>query len=406
MQGWKKRIWPPPDWNEYVKAGWHKPSQAAVHQINQDESDSSLIQLGKGELSPEIFPLELMKQVMERVTARLTRFGYEEPRGYLPLREAVSEYVKRQGIEASASSILIVSGALQALQLISVGLLHRGSTVYLEQPSYLNSLHVFQSAGMKLAGLPMDEEGLVPAGMAARRRQESGAILYTNPCFHNPTGILMTEKRRQELMRVCEEERLPVIEDDIYRELWTAQPPPPPLKARDRHGHVLYLGSLSKSLTPGLRIGWVVGPEPVIARLADIKMQTDYGASSLSQRVAAEWLASGLYEQHMHYVRKELAKRQAAAICALEKHMGQLASWDVPGGGFFLWLKIRGKVSMTELFAQAHRQGLLINPGNIYGQAGEGYVRLSYGYASLTELEAGIERLGRIVARLLHKAEE
>jgi Transcriptional regulators containing a DNA-binding HTH domain and an aminotransferase domain (MocR family) and their eukaryotic orthologs len=394
---------PPPDWDQYVKAGLHKPSQTAVHQINEDEFNSELIQLSKGELSPEIFPLEGMKQVMERVTQRLSRFGYEEPRGYLPLREAVSEYVKRLGIQASASSILIVSGALQALQLISVGLLHRGSTVYLEQPSYLNSLHVFQSAGMKLSGLRMDQEGLVPDELAPGNRQGSGAILYTNPCFHNPTGILMTERRRRELLRVCEQERLPVIEDDIYRELWTTEPPPPPLKARDRHGHVLYLGSLSKSLTPGLRIGWVVGPEPVIARLADLKMQTDYGASSLSQRVAAEWLASGMYEQQMNEVRWQLLMRQEAAVHALNMHMNGLASWEVPAGGFFIWLKINGKLSMTELFTAAQRQGLLINPGYIYGETQGGYVRLSYAYASVAELHTGIERLGKIVAALLQK---
>lgn len=213
----------------------------------------------------------------------------------------------------------------------------------------------------------------------------------------------MTEKRRLELLQVCEEERLPVIEDDIYRELWTKEPPPLPLKARDKHGHVLYIGSLSKTLTPGLRIGWVVGPEPVIERLADIKMQTDYGASSLSQRVAEEWLASGLYEKHMQQVREQLVMRQAAAIRALTKHMTELATWEVPAGGFFIWLKINGKLSMMELFARAMRHGILLNPGNIYGEVQEGYVRLSYGYAPIADLEIGIERLSEIIRSLLRQ---
>ncbi|MGG1663789.1 PLP-dependent aminotransferase family protein [Brevibacillus sp. NRS-1366] len=394
---------PPPDWNEYVKSGLHKPSLTAVRKINQDEFDTSLIQLSKGELSPDIFPLEKMKLVMERVTQHLGRFGYEEPRGYYPLRQALSNYLRRMGIEASPSSILIVSGALQALQLISVGLLHRGSAVLLEQPSYLYSLHVFQSAGMKLAGLPMDRQGLVPDEIAGQRRQENSAILYTIPCFHNPTGILMSDKRRDELLRVCEAERLPVIEDDIYRELWTEKPPPLPLKARDKHGHVLYLGSLSKSLTPGLRIGWVVGPEPVIERLSDLKMQTDYGASSLSSRVATEWLASGLYEEHMKEVREQLTVRKAAVIRALEKHMRDLANWEVPQGGFLLWLKIKGKISMMELFTKALRHGILLNPGNIYGQEPEGYLRISYGYASLADLEKGIDLLGQIIRSLVQE---
>ena len=391
---------PPPDWNEYVKSGLHKPSLTAVKKINQDEFDPDLIQLSKGELSPDIFPLETMKHVMEKVTRELGRFGYEEPRGYYPLRQALSDYLRRQGIEASPSSILIVSGALQALQLISVGLLQRGSTVLLEQPSYLYSLHVFQSAGMQLAGLPIDQHGLKPDEIIKRRKQENSSILYTIPCFHNPTGILMSESRREELMRVCETERLPVIEDDIYRELWIDAPPPPPLKAKDKHGHVLYMGSLSKTLTPGLRIGWVVGPEPVIERLSDLKMQTDYGASSLSSRVAAEWLASGMYEEHMSEVREQLAVRRAAVTCALQKHMSDLATWEIPQGGFLIWLAINGKISMMELFSKALRQGILLNPGNIYGQEPEGYLRISYGYASLEDMETGIHRLSEIIRSL------
>jgi GntR family transcriptional regulator of abcA and norABC len=269
---------PPPDWNKHIKSGLHKPSQATVQQINQAESNTNLIQLSKGELSTDIFPLDTMKLVMRRVSENMEAFGYEEPKGFFPLREAISDYLKTTvGIEISTSSILIVSGALQALQLISVGLLHRGSTVLLEKPSYLYSLYVFQSAGMKLIGLPIDEYGLLPNFVLESKKQRGRTILYSIPCFQNPTGILMPEKRRQELIQVCKKEQLPMIEDDIYRELWIDEPPPPPLKAKDKHGHVLYLGSLSKTLSPGLRIGWVIGPEPVIERLSDIKMQTDYG---------------------------------------------------------------------------------------------------------------------------------
>ncbi|MGO0059594.1 MocR-like pyridoxine biosynthesis transcription factor PdxR [Brevibacillus fluminis] len=391
---------PPPDWNAYVTSGVHKPSQDTVQKINQDEFDASLIQLSKGELSPEIFPLVTMQRLMHKVTDELHAFGYEEPKGYGPLRQAVSDYVRSFGIEASPSSILIVSGALQALQLISVGLLHRGSTVLLEKPSYLYSLHVFQSAGMKLTSLEMDAQGLLPGGIPALRKQGKADILYTNPCFHNPTGILMSQKRRQELMHACEAERLPVIEDDLYRELWFDEPPPAPLKAMDRHGHVLYLGSLSKTLSPGLRIGWIVGPEPVIERLADIKMQTDYGTSSLSQRVAAEWLTSGEYQKHVAYIREQLRIRKAAMLEALELHASDLAEWESPAGGFFIWLRLKEKVHIHELFSKALRQGVLLNPGSIYGQDRDRYLRLSYAYASLPELRQGIRVLADILKNM------
>lgn len=281
------------NWNENVTLGIHKPSVSMVQEINEAESNTNLIQLSKGELSPEMFPLEEMKSVVQKVSNQLTTFGYEEPKGNIKLRQAISDYLKVRGVDASPSSILIVSGALQALHLISIGLLKRGSTVLLEMPSYLYSLTVFESAGMELQGLAMDNEGILIDSIYPTKEKGKN-ILYTIPTFHNPTGSLMQEERRKKLITYCEREQLPVIEDDVYRDLWIDTPPPKPLKAMDHYGNVLYVGSLSKTLSPGLRIGWVVGPESVINRLADLKMQSDYGSSTLSQLVAAEWLSLSL----------------------------------------------------------------------------------------------------------------
>ncbi|MEK5352126.1 PLP-dependent aminotransferase family protein [Bacillus sp. FSL W8-0770] len=206
----------------------------------------------------------------------------------------MSTYSKSHCIKASPDSILIVSGALQALDLISVGLLKPESTALLERPSYLYFLHVFQSADMDFSGLPIDNEGIITKSILNQTQKSQQNILYTIPSFHNPTGFIMLDSRRPELLKVCKEERIPIIEDDIYRELWIDKEPPLVLKTKDMHGLVLYLGSLSKNLTPGLRIGWIVGPQSVINCLADIKMQSDYGSSTLSQRVAFKWMSSGL----------------------------------------------------------------------------------------------------------------
>lgn len=172
-----------PDWDQYVTSGIQRPSQKIVQEINKSESNSDLIQLSKGELSKEIFPLTAMKEMMGKVSQNIEAFGYEEPKGYLPLREALSGYLRTIGIQGSSSSILIVSGALQALQLISMGLLQRGSTVYLDQPSYLYSLHVFQSAGMKLTGVPMDNDGLLPEHIHVARGSGGGLYYIQIPVF-------------------------------------------------------------------------------------------------------------------------------------------------------------------------------------------------------------------------------
>ncbi|MGW7761022.1 aminotransferase-like domain-containing protein [Bacillus velezensis] len=389
-----------PDWDQYVTSGIQQPSQKIVQEINKSESNSDLIQLSKGELSHEIFPLAAMKKMMGKVSQNIEAFGYEEPKGYLPLREALSGYLRTIGIQASSSSILIISGALQALQLISMGLLQRGSTVYLDQPSYLYSLHVFQSAGMKLTGVPMDNDGLLPEHIHMARGERGRAILYTNPCFHNPTGILMSKKRREEILAASENAQLPIIEDDIYRELWIDEIPPDPIKTIDKNGHVLYIGSLSKTLSPGLRIGWIVGPEPVIERLSDIKMQTDYGSSSLSQRVAAEWFTSGEYQQHLEQVRSQLKVRRQLVMSLLETNLKNVAAWNMPKGGFFVWVKILPPLSMKLLYTKALTKGILLNLGSIYAQEKGNYIRLSYAYASLEDLQKGIYELGLMIKEL------
>ncbi|MGG2066527.1 PLP-dependent aminotransferase family protein [Bacillus sp. S14(2024)] len=390
----------PPNWNKFVKTGFYKPNQSIVQEINKAESDLNIIQLGKGELSSELFSVENLHTVMHRCINRIDSLGYEVPKGLLPLRQELSKYLSTIGITCSPDSILIVSGALQALQLISVGLLRQGSTILLEEPSYLYSLHIFQSAGMKFSGLSVDNQGLIPSDIATKK-QRNQSIIYTIPSFHNPTGIVMSEKRRQDLLQVCEKENLPIIEDDVYRELWIDTAPPLPLKAKDRHGQVLYIGSFSKTLSPGLRVGWLVGPEPVIDRLADIKMQIDYGSSSLSQWAATEWLSSGLYAKHLRAVRGNLTIRLHTMLEALEKHLQGIATWNIPKGGFFIWVKILPAISMQKLFETALDEGVLFYPGSIYSSACTQYLRLSYSYASLSDIKQGIYRISQIVKKLM-----
>lgn len=387
----------PPDWSSYVNLGIHKPNLPTIHEINQAEFIPGIIRLGTGELSPNLIPSTSLKRVFNTLSSREITHGYQEPKGLLPLREQVADYLKTIGIQTSPSSILIVSGALQAIQLISIGLLHKGSTVLTEKPSYLHSLTVFQSAGMHLVGVPLDKEGIQISQIANYKRLHCASLLYTIPTFHNPTGTLMTVERRNQLLNICQQEQLPLIEDDVYRELWLDENPPMPMKASDNNGLVLYLGSLSKSLSPGLRIGWIVGPEPVIEHLADIKMQTDYGSSSISQWVAEALFSSGHYYQHLSEVRKELRTRRDFTLNILNKYFSDLAVWEKPTGGFYIWLRLLPSISIRKLFESALSEGILLNPGNVYDHTAEQYLRISYSYASLPGIEDSLKRLSNIV---------
>lgn len=387
-------------WNDYVEEGIHYPNLPAVQAINRLEFQPELVRLGTGEPAPELLPGEQMRDILAELARGELPLAYEEPLGSLRLRRALSAELGRSGIQASPSSILILSGALQGFQLISLGLLPKGSTVLLEKPSYMYSIHSFQSAGVKLCGLPMDGRGLMAEGLENAAVRTKAALLYTIPAFHNPTGILMDAERRRELMEKTAALGLPVLEDGAYQDLWLDAPPPPPLKAMDQSGSVLHLGTLSKSASPGLRIGWVAGPEQVIRRMADIKMQTDYGASSLSQLAAAKWLEDGCHERHCSTLRLALRRRRDLMLELLERHCEGLAAWSKPAGGFYVWLRLNRPVPLPKLFRAALAEGLLLNTGELYDRSDERHLRLSYSYASPSELERGIAKLAELIRRM------
>lgn len=389
-----------PNWQSYIEEGIHIPNLKTIKRINELEFDTSFIRLSTGEASPDLFPTEKMEIVLKEVSRNINNLGYEEPKGMLYLREHISKFLKKYGIHVSASSILIVSGAVQAIQLVSMGLLQTGSTVFLEKPSYLYSLQILQSMGMRRCGIPIDEEGIQGNLIPKYIKKNRSSILYMIPNFQNPTGIVMSQRRRKELIEICQKEKMPIIEDDVYRELWIDKPPPDPLKSLDKNGLVLYVGSVSKTLSPGLRIGWIVGPEPVIDRLADIKMQTDYGSSSLAQLTVGKWLETGLYEEHIGYLRKQLYIRRQVTIDLLEKYFSDIATWKIPSGGYYVWVTLKDPIMMYKLFDEACKIGILLYPGYIYDSNHNQNLRISYSYASMEELREGLYRLSKLIRKL------
>lgn len=365
------------------------PNLKTIQTINKEEFGDNIIRLSTGELSPDCFPKERFKDIMDQVLSKMNGLSYEEPLGYLPLREALVSYLKTLNIHVNVNQILITSGSLQALSLISIGLLQRGSTLFVEKPSYIKSLNVFPSLNMKYKGLPMDDEGLMLQDLKNTLKRGGTNMLYTIPTLHNPTGIVMSEKRRQRLLDISSEFRLPIIEDDAYRDVAFTEPPLP-IKSFDEKGNVLYLGTLSKSFSPGLRIGWVVGPQPIVEHLGDIKMQTDYGSSSISQHIAYHWFKDGHYESYKEELKDWLMDRMTFTLNLLEEYMADLASWQTPKGGFYIWIKLKHPLDINLLFKKCLKDKVLINPGHIYDFENNNAIRLSYAYASKDDLKKGI----------------
>lgn len=393
-----------PNWQSYIDAGTFKANLQYLQQINRKEYEEGIIRLGTGEMSPELTPKTMMKDVLQKLSQKSLNLNYPESFGDLELRRAVKNYLSEKGIDVPISGILIVSGALQALQLISLGIVPPRSTVYVESPSYLKSLHIFQSLGSNLEGIPMDKSGMMPWMIRSGTIRSGNSILYTIPSFQNPTGCVMTDARRAELLNFCKTNQMPLIEDDVLGDLWLDAPPPLPIKSKDTSGIVLYVGSISKSLSPGLRVGWLVGPESVIQRLADIKMQQDYGTSTLSQQALAVWLESGLYYEYLDGLRKELRQRRDYMLELLEEHFKDLAVWEKPKGSFYVWLKLKNGVAVSKVFERALKDNILINPGSIYDFYQSQYIRLSYAYASMPQMKKGMVRLAKIIGQECKKS--
>ena len=403
---WSLRLAQPPDWNQYIKSGPFKANRPTIQMINRMEFEQGYIRIGTGELSPDLYPKELVRDILNKLPDRIHSLNYLGTLGLPELREELCTYLEReQGIRTSPDNILITSGSLQALQLISICMLKRGATVYTEAPTYLKSLQVFQSAGMNMAGLPMDEEGMRYGSLRGKDLKDS--IVYTIPSFHNPTGQVMSLKRRINLLSFLSEKHIPLIEDDAYGALWIDEKPPASIKSLDEGGNVLYLGTLSKTMAPGLRIGWVVGPEAVVYRLGDVKMQTDYGSSSVSQWVATELLNNPEYSAYLKELREQLRFRRDLADQALREFFGDLkesgsaATWDIPGGGFYIWLRFAGKLPMDKIFYEALHRGVLFNPGNVYDYAENNAIRVSYAWAAPEELRQAIRILSEIIRKYI-----
>ncbi|WP_283749568.1 PLP-dependent aminotransferase family protein [Bacillus mycoides] len=378
-----------PNWQQHIESSIHKPNYHTIQLINEYEQMDHIIRLGTGELSPELLPTKQIEQSLKKISLESKAIGYSSPQGSEKLRGILCNYLKKCGIQTAPDNILIVSGALQALQLIAVGLLEEGSIVFQEKPSYLNSVHPFQSNGMRMISVSRDVHLTDNLRTLKRKRQ---SLFYCVPTLHNPTGHNWSVKEKKDLYSTCKELQIPIIEDDVYHEL-LFESSSPAIKSFDTSGQVLYIGSVSKTLSPGLRIGWVVAPSPVIGRLADIKMQTDYGSSAFSQEIVAHWISSGLYEKHLITLRKQLKRRATFVEEILEQHFQKIATWKKSEGSFYIWLRFHEPIVNKALFLKLLKQNVLINPGYIYEPSDLHHIRLSYAYASLEELKKGLNIL-------------
>lgn len=381
-----------PNWNRYVEGGTFLPNLPFMRRIREGiQRGDPYINFASGELAPELSPNQTIQALLKKYHFQ-EPLGYGDPQGYIPLRVALSSFLLEQrSIHATDESILITSGSQQSLYLITQCLLSPGDAIAIENPSYCYSLPMFQSAGLRLFGLTVDERGVQPEDIRTLYRQHRIRMVFLNPNYQNPTGTVMDQERRSEVLSTCEQLGIPIVEDDPFSLTAMDEDPPLPLKTLDRNGSVLYIGSLSKIAASGLRIGWMIAPHSVIARLADARQQMDFGLSIFPQWIAAHFLESSDLKPHLQKLRMALQDRRDILIDALHKELPDELSFNTPKGGLNLWCKLQEAVNDYTLLENGIKKGVMFVPGAVYGSE-SGYVRLTYARPPVEEIELGVKK--------------
>jgi 2-aminoadipate transaminase len=324
-----------------------------------------------GNNDPDQVPIEplidAVTAVLQREGRSLATYGLASgPQGYLPLRQFLTAKLKRDaGITSTADDLLIVSGSLQALDLVNATLLDRGDTVIVERDTYQGALNRLTRLGVNAVGIPLDGEGMRMDLLAAelaelKRRGITPKYIYTIPTVQNPTGTIMPQARRAELLELAGQYGVPIFEDDCYADLIWDGRRPPALYAMSKSSNVIHIGSFSKSIAPALRVGFIVAPWHVLSRMLALK--TDAGSGALEQMVLAEYCAPH-FDSHVPKLTRGLRAKLDTLMEALNEQFGTSAEFETPQGGIFLWVKLPDHVDTLKLYQAALKAGVAINPG-------------------------------------------
>jgi len=350
--------------------------------------------------------IEAVNAVLRREGNTLATYGLASgPQGYLPLREFLAKKLNRDaGIDCTADDILIVSGSLQALDLVNSMLLAPGDTVIIERDTYQGALNRLTRLGVKVVGIPLDQDGMRMDALAEaladlKRRGITPKYIYTIPTVQNPTGTILPESRRAELLKLSHQYGVPIFEDDCYADLIWDGKRPAALYAMSKNGGVIHIGSFSKSIAPALRVGFIVAPWTVLSRMLPLK--TDAGSGALEQMVLAEYCAPH-FAEHVPKLTRGLRAKLDTLMEALDEQFGTAAEFEDPKGGIFLWVKLPDNVDTLKLYQAALAAGVAINPGPEWSTdkayAGS-RLRLCFASPSHEQIRQGIAVLAEVCRR-------
>jgi 2-aminoadipate transaminase len=381
-------------------------TSSALREILKVTERPGILNFAGGLPSPKTFPVPAMRAACATVLGEGSSIArpalqYAVSDGLPELRAWVAAEMGRHGARVAPEQVLITTGSQQGLDLLAKVLIDEGAPVLVETPTYLGALQAFMPMQPRVESVSSDDDGVQPEALRARLavNPETPRFMYLAPNFQNPTGRTMSEARREAVLAVCREHELPIVEDNPYGELWFDAPPPGPLLARWPEG-VLYLGSFSKILAPGLRLGYVIAPPALYPKLLQAKQAADLHTPGFNQRLVIEVLKNDFLDRHVPTIRALYKSQRDAMMDALARHMAGLdVTWTHPAGGMFVWVRLPAGADAQALLPQAVDAGIAFVPGAPFyaHQPDKRTLRLSFVTSTAEQIDQGMATLARVV---------
>ena len=386
-------------WTQARRSARLNPS--IIREILKLTEQPGVLSMAGGLPSADTFPVEAIREACNRVLSDAPReaLQYAASEGFAPLRDWVAQHLAAQGMRLHADQVLITTGSQQGLDLVGKVMVDAGAPVAVETPTYLGALQAFNPYEPIYASLQGDADGPLPDALRALPHDAPGTrFAYLVPSFQNPTGRVIPEARRAALVAAAQAARVPLVEDNPYGDLWFDAAPPAPLAARWPEG-VLYLGSFSKVLTPGFRLGYLVALAALYPKLLQAKQAADLHTPGFNQRVVHEVIRNGFLDHHVPTIRARYQRQCRAMAEALSRHMPEGTEWQTPQGGMFFWLRLPAGCDALALLPQAVAAGIAYVPGSAFfaHAADPRTLRLSFVTLAPEDIAEGVSILGRLL---------
>lgn len=361
--------------------------------------------------SNDLFPVEDFKYAINQVLERDQgeAFSYQKSQGFLPLRKSIQKYFCQQGINCELKQIQVVSGAQQAIDIISKIMLDYGDQIIVEDPTYFGALQAFNSRKAAVKSIKMEQDGADLEAMEAYLKKNKIKFFFTMQNFQNPTGVNWSQTKQQQLLDLAEKYDFYIIEDDILSDLYYTAEKSSILKEYDKQDRVIYIKSFSKVFMPGLRLAFIILPERLLAQILEAKYATDISSGGLTQRAFDYYLRAGLLDKHIELQRKLFKKRFKIMKSELAKELAEAVEIVFPTkGGLYLWLKLARNVDSKKLYQQAVAKGLVFSPGYLFSLNSNfsNHLRLSFAAVDSQEIKKGIQILKEIYLNNYHLSQK